>query len=74
MAREYIAVTLDVPIEDVEVEVQVVSVGSVSVADRVAAIRAGREEATRLDREASLAFPINEPMNSSRADHSRPST
>lgn len=53
MAREYIAVTLDVPIENVEVEVQVLSVGPVSVADRVAAIRADREEATRLDREAS---------------------
>lgn len=53
MARDLVAVTLDVPVEDVTVSVRVSSVDGVDVAGEMAAIRAGREEAARLDRDAT---------------------
>ena len=53
MASELVAVSLDVPLEEVEVQVVVDQVGEVAVADRLARIHADREEAARLEREAS---------------------
>jgi hypothetical protein len=52
MAREWIAVTLGVPLNDVSVEVTIERVGRVDVAKRLAAIRRERERATELEREA----------------------
>jgi hypothetical protein len=52
MSREWIAVTLGVPLNDVSVEVTVERVGRVDVAKRLAAIRRERERATELEREA----------------------
>ncbi len=54
MARELIAVTLDIPLGDVAVDVHVISAGPVHEVDRRAsAIRAARTQAEALDREAS---------------------
>ncbi len=53
MARELVAVTLDVPVEDVEVTVTVAPVEGIDVATAVAAIRDERATAARLEREAS---------------------
>jgi hypothetical protein len=52
MAREWIAVTLDVPIEQIAVKVTVERVGDIDVAGRLAAIRHERERAAALEREA----------------------
>ena len=52
MAREWIAVTLDVPIEEIAVNVTVQRVGSVDVAKRLEAIRRERERAAIMEREA----------------------
>lgn len=51
MAREFIAVTLDVPLESVSVTV--VSVDGVPVASDLERIRAERDEAARLERQAT---------------------
>lgn len=54
MAREYIAVTLDVPLEDVAVDVHVEKVGPVTnIEDRIAAIEAERAKAAELERQAT---------------------
>lgn len=54
MAREYIAVTLDVPIKDVAVDVHVESVGSVKdIETRLATIEAERQKAAELERQAT---------------------
>ncbi|MBO9555592.1 hypothetical protein [Cellulomonas sp.] len=49
MARELVAVTLDVPISAVTVTVEVAKVGDVDVADRLATLRRERAEAERLE-------------------------
>jgi hypothetical protein len=53
MARELIAVTLDVPVEDIEVTVTVAAVDGIDVAAIVATIRDERATAARLERDAS---------------------
>ncbi|MEA9986090.1 hypothetical protein [Subtercola sp. RTI3] len=53
MARELIAVTLDVPLEDVAVTVTVESVGNVPVRSIVDRIESDRRKAAELEREAS---------------------
>lgn len=53
MARELISVTLDVPIEEVDVTVLVAAVGEVEVAETLEKIQAERAEAARLERQAS---------------------
>jgi predicted Zn-dependent protease len=45
MAREYIAVTLDIPTSDVEVNVAVIDVDGVNVADAIAQLEAVKHEA-----------------------------
>ena len=45
MAREYIAVTLDIPTSDVEVNVAVIDVDGVNVADEIARLEAEKLEA-----------------------------
>lgn len=52
MAREYIAVTLDVPIEDVAVTVEVTHVDDVDVATALEKIEAERAEAARIAAQA----------------------
>ena len=42
MAREYIAVTLDIPTSDVEVNVDAIDVDGVNVADAIAQLEAER--------------------------------
>ncbi|TFH70619.1 HicB family toxin-antitoxin system [Cellulomonas sp. HD19AZ1] len=49
MARELVAVTLDVPLSDGTVTVEVAKVGDVDVADRLATLRRERAEAERLE-------------------------
>ncbi|MBF0686967.1 MAG: HicB family toxin-antitoxin system [Cellulomonas sp.] len=49
MARELVAVTLDVPLDEVGVHVVVARVGDVDVAARLAAIRDERAQAQRLE-------------------------
>ena len=51
MARSLIAITLDVPADSFDVDVEVETVGTVKVAERTALLRAARETAARLDRE-----------------------
>jgi predicted RNase H-like HicB family nuclease len=54
MAKEYIAVTLDVPIESVEVEMSVQKVGDVTdIQDLLLAIMKEREQAAELERRAT---------------------
>ena len=54
MARELIAVTLDVDLDDVAVDVHVMSAGKVREIDsRASAIKAARVKADALEREAS---------------------
>lgn len=53
MARELVAVTLDVPLDDVEVDVSVVSVDGIDVVGEVEAIEQARRDAARLEREAA---------------------
>ena len=54
MARELIAVSKDIPLEDVRVEVRLASVGGLShVAERVAGIASHREQAAELERQAT---------------------
>ena len=45
MAREYIAVTLDIPTSDVELNVAVIDVDGVNVADEIARLEAEKLEA-----------------------------
>ena len=54
MAREYIAVTLDVPIESVTVELEVERVGAVTgIQELLLAIQAERAQALELERDAT---------------------
>jgi hypothetical protein len=53
MAREWIALALGVPVADVDVEVTVAAVGGVDVSGRLGAIRAQREGAAVMEREAA---------------------
>ncbi|USQ75666.1 hypothetical protein NF557_13750 [Ornithinimicrobium cryptoxanthini] len=53
MAREHIAVTLDVPLSTVEVTIRTISVDDVAVSDEAAAIQRDRTEAARLNEEAT---------------------
>ena len=55
MAREYIAVTLDVDLAEVEVEVRVESVAGIDVDARLKAIEDERARAKELERQASEA-------------------
>jgi hypothetical protein len=55
MARELIAITLDVNIDDIEVAVVVESVDDIDVAGTLAEIKAHRAEASRLEQYASAA-------------------
>lgn len=52
MAREWIALTAKVPLDDVAVTVSVDRIDTVDVLGRLAAIRAQREQATELERDA----------------------
>ena len=49
MARELVAVSLDTPLDEVDVDVVVARVGDVDVAARLAAIRDERAQAQRLE-------------------------
>ncbi|MHB8345537.1 MAG: HicB family toxin-antitoxin system [Ferrimicrobium sp.] len=51
MARSLVAITLDIPVDSFDVDVEVEKVGTVKVAERTAQLRAARETATRLERE-----------------------
>ena len=51
MASSLIAVTLNIPADSFDVDVEVEKVGTVQVAERAARLRAAREAATRLERE-----------------------
>jgi hypothetical protein len=51
MARSLVAITLDIPADSFDVDVEVEKVGTVKVAERTAQLRAARETATRLERE-----------------------
>lgn len=54
MARELIAVTLDVPIDQISVVVTIESIGGLDdLADRIAVIASRREQAASLDRQAT---------------------
>ncbi|CAN5266289.1 hypothetical protein BH11ACT3_BH11ACT3_20490 [soil metagenome] len=54
MAREFVAVTLDVPVESVTISVRVVEIeGVANVGDRINAIIADRAKADELSRKAS---------------------
>ena len=53
MAREYIAVTLDVALDEVTVIVEVDSVGGINVRDEMTAIRSERAQAAELERDAT---------------------
>lgn len=53
MARELLALTLDVPVDAVDVEVTVVEVDGLAVATELDAIRGGRAAAAELERDAS---------------------
>lgn len=54
MARELIAVTLDVPIDEVSVVVTLEPIGELSdIPDRIARIGSGREQALELERQAT---------------------
>ena len=53
MAREYIAVSLDVPVDDVSVEVSVKEVDGIAVGELVAAINDERARAQELEQDAS---------------------
>lgn len=53
MARSYIAVTLDISPESFDVKINLGSVDGVSIDDALATIAKDREEARRLEREAS---------------------
>jgi hypothetical protein len=52
MAREYIAVTLDVPLDSFEVDLRIQSVGGVDVAGALAEIRMEREQVAALEIES----------------------
>lgn len=55
MARELIAVSRDIPLEAVEVDVRLDSVAGLSdIAERLAAIASNRERAAELERQATL--------------------
>lgn len=53
MAREFIALSLDVPVAEVDVNVTVVDVDGIDVSAAVDAIRAQRGKAAELERDAS---------------------
>ena len=52
MAREFIAVSLDIPLDEVEVTITVEKVGSVNVSGALKDIRDDRERAAELERDA----------------------
>ncbi|MDQ1113917.1 hypothetical protein QE418_003365 [Microbacterium testaceum] len=52
-AREYVAVTLDVPLEDVQVDVKVAWIGDLDVDRAMHEITEARTSALKLEREAS---------------------
>ena len=54
MARDFIALTLDVPIESVAVEISVAKIAGINVEQRLAKIRKNRRTATELE-QAALA-------------------
>jgi hypothetical protein len=49
MAREYVAVSLDVPLESVAIDLHMDNVAGIDVSDSLAEIREGRERAAELD-------------------------
>lgn len=54
MARELIAVTLDVPIDEVSVSVTLEPIGGLdNISERIARIASGREQAADLDKRAT---------------------
>jgi len=52
MAREWIAITKDVPVEDVAVSITVERVGNLDVASRLRVIHRERERAAAMERDA----------------------
>ncbi|EQD47326.1 hypothetical protein B1A_14362, partial [mine drainage metagenome] len=54
MARSLVAITLDIPADCFDIDVEVEKVGTVKVAERTAQLRAARETATRLEREVQI--------------------
>lgn len=52
MARDFIAVTLDVPIEDVEILLTIERVNELDILERVSRINAEKDEAAALERKA----------------------
>lgn len=55
MARSLVAVTLDIPADSFDVDIEVEKVGTVKVAERTARLRTARETATRLEHEVQAA-------------------
>ena len=49
MAREYVAVTLDLPLDSVSIRLHLGSVGGIDVSETLAQIRDGRERAAELE-------------------------
>ncbi len=54
MARSLIAITLNVPADSFDVDVEVERVGKVQVADRTARLRAARETAIRIEHDVQI--------------------
>jgi hypothetical protein len=52
MAREWITLTTNLPLDEIAVTVAVDRVGAVDVSDRLAAIREQRDRSTELERDA----------------------
>ena len=52
MARDFIAATLDVPIDDVEITLTIERVNELDILERVARINAEKEQAAALERKA----------------------
>lgn len=53
MARELVAITLDIPVDEVEVEVVVSTIGDVDVMAALERIEEKRAEAARIERQAT---------------------
>lgn len=53
MARELVAITLDIPVDEVEVEVVVSTIGDVDVRAALERIEEKRAEAARIERQAT---------------------
>ena len=54
MAREWVAATLDVPVEEIAVNITVDRVGAIDISERLGILRSERERAETLEREALI--------------------